>query len=112
MNTKPLPGLYQKGECTGYKVNGRWVTEEEFTKDSKGIEGMGPMATSSSIKTWPMKSDGAGVHPDDAEKAHQESIRNGVPTEFTKDGRAVFTSLRHQRAYLKSVGLHNNDDNA
>lgn len=108
MKNQSLPGL--PPENTGYKLNGRWVTEKEFMKDARGF-GV-PMVSSPSIKTWPMYSEGAGVHPDDAQKAADESRKLGVPTDFTKDGRAIFTGLRHQRAYTKAVGLHNNDDNA
>ncbi len=55
---------------------------------------------------WPMKSDAAGVHPDQAAEAqaHAESI--GIPTQFIKDGRAVFTDAGHRKKYCEAVGLY------
>lgn len=63
--------------------------------------------------TWnkPVLSDGAAVHPDDAQAAMEHAAAHGVPTEFLPDGRAVFTSRKHQQAYLKLVGMVNRDEN-
>lgn len=55
---------------------------------------------------WPMKSEAAGVHPTQVADAYEEAKRNGVPTDFTKDGRAIFRDRDHRRRYLKSIGLH------
>lgn len=55
---------------------------------------------------WPMKSDAAGVHPDQIQEAYQHSVKVGIPTEFTPDGRAVFTSRKHRRDYCRAIGLH------
>lgn len=55
--------------------------------------------------TWPLKSDAAGVHPAQAKDAYEKSVRDGVPTDFTKDGQAVFTSARHRARYCRSIGL-------
>ena len=55
---------------------------------------------------WPMKSDAAGVHPDQIKEAHQHSIKIGIPTEFTPDGRAVFTGRKHRKDYCRAIGLH------
>lgn len=54
---------------------------------------------------WPLLSDGAGVHPDQIGEAYTKSVRDGVPTQFTKDGRAIFTSALHRKRYCESVGL-------
>lgn len=54
---------------------------------------------------WPIKSEAAGVHPDQAAQAEAHSREVGVPTEFTRDGQAVFTSARHRKSYCEAVGL-------
>lgn len=64
--------------------------------------------------TWPMESDAAGVHPSQIEEARAHSIAHGVPTEFTPasqgehGGKAIFTSRKHRRDYLRICGLHDN----
>jgi len=55
---------------------------------------------------WPLESDAAGVHPDQIAEARQHSIKAGVPTEFTPDGRAIFTSRKHRKDYCRAIGLH------
>ncbi|HPP02744.1 MAG TPA: hypothetical protein PLX83_19330 [bacterium] len=54
---------------------------------------------------WPLLSDAAGVHPSQIREAEEHATRNGVPTQFTPDGRAIFTSPTHRRKYLKLIGL-------
>jgi len=49
--------------------------------------------------TWPMKSDAAGVHPDQIKEATDHANKHGVPTSFTPDGRAIFTGREHRRKY-------------
>lgn len=62
------------------------------------------------ISGWPMKCDAAGVHPDQAKEAYDESVRMGTPTEFDRTtGQAVFRDRAHRRDYLRSVGLHDRD---
>lgn len=57
------------------------------------------------VKNWPMVSTAAGVAPDQAKEAHAKSIRDGVPTRFTKGGDAVFESRSHRKRYLKTIGM-------
>jgi len=58
---------------------------------------------------WPMLSDAAGVHPDEIDQARSEALHHGVPTDFSPDGRAIFTSRAHRRKYCRSIGMHDND---
>lgn len=58
---------------------------------------------------WPMKSDSAGVAPSQIKEAYARSVKAGVPTEFTKDGRAVLKNREHRKRYLASIGMHDND---
>ena len=54
---------------------------------------------------WPMKSDAAGVHPDQIRDARKESTRFGVPTDFDKKtGQAIFNNRSHRARYLKAKG--------
>lgn len=55
---------------------------------------------------WPMKSDALGVHPSQIEEAREESRKMGVPTDFTKDGRAILTSARHRKRYAEAHGIY------
>lgn len=55
---------------------------------------------------WPMKSDAAGVASHQSKEAYEHSVRIGIPTEFTSDGRAIFTSRKHRKDYCRAIGLH------
>lgn len=55
---------------------------------------------------WPMKSDALGVAEDQIEEATAEARRCGVPTEFTKDGRAILTSAKHRKQYAELYGMY------
>ncbi len=59
--------------------------------------------------TPPNLSESAGVHPEQVTEAMDDAKHKGVPTDFLPDGRAVFTSRKHQARYLKAYGYHNND---
>jgi|TARA_R100000458_G_scaffold59215_2_gene69150 hypothetical protein len=59
-----------------------------------------------SCATWPMKSDAAGVHPDQVGEYAKDSVRRGVPTEFDKStGQAIFTSRQHRAKYLRAYKM-------
>ena len=45
--------------------------------------------------TWPMTSDAAGVSGRQVKEATEEARKAGVPTEFTPDGRVIFTGPQH-----------------
>jgi hypothetical protein len=50
-------------------------------------------------------SDAAGVAPSQVKEATDHSRKIGIPTEFTPDGQAIFTSRSHRKRYLEAVGL-------
>lgn len=58
---------------------------------------------------WPILSDSIGVHPDQIEEARAESIRIGIPTDFTPDGRAILRTPGHRKRYVQAHGMHDND---
>ena len=50
---------------------------------------------------WPIKSDAAGIHPSQETEMREYLRKRGADCEFTRDGRAVFTSRAHRRQVLK-----------
>lgn len=60
---------------------------------------------------WPMVSEAAGVHPKNIKVAMQHAREHGVPTEFTEDGRAIFTSRQHRKRYCELPGVNLYDRN-
>ena len=89
-----------------YMVDGKEVSKREFEKESKigGILESGVMHTAST--GWPMYSDALGVSPSQIKEAREESIRMGVPTDFTKDGRAILRDKGHRRKYAEANGMY------
>ena len=97
-----------------YIVNGERLTEEQWqaslpktpkrrkTKHKKGSKAF----MTASTKAWPMTSDGAGVHPNDIEKARGVAKRAGIAIDFTTDGQAIFRSATHRKEYCRFRGFH------
>ena len=56
-------------------------------------------------RAWPLISDAAGVHPSQVGEAVADARAKGVPTEFTKDGGAVFRSRQHRKEFCKAYGM-------
>lgn len=100
-------------EGTKYFLGNKEVSEEEYRESYPEI----PVEQRDDCEVgtetdWrkPIHSHGAGVHPADRQKAEDNAKAHGVPTEFDGHGRPVFRSRRHQKAYLRAIGMHNNDD--
>lgn len=55
---------------------------------------------------WPMLSDAAGVAASQVEEATKQATEMGIPTHFTEDGRAEFTSAKHRKNYCRAIGMH------
>ena len=98
----------EKGKV--YKKNGNVISKKEYEKHFKGRDGVldivkaGKMGSQLS-STWPMNSSAAGCHPDQIGEAHAESVRQGVPTQFTSEGDAIFESRSHRKKYCEANGL-------
>lgn len=58
---------------------------------------------------WPILSDAVGVHPRQRQKAYEESVAKGVPTEFAHDGRAILRDRTHRAKFIKALGYHDHD---
>lgn len=56
---------------------------------------------------WPMKgSDALSVIPERIAEAQASDAKNGVPTEYTKEGQPIFRDRGHRRDYLRAYGYH------
>lgn len=58
-----------------------------------------------SCASWPMQSLAAGVHPNQVREASEEAARRGVPTDFARNGDAIFRSADHRRKFLRAHGM-------
>lgn len=59
---------------------------------------------------WPRKSLALMVHPSQAKEYTEDAKYMGVPTYFDpSDGKPVFRSQAHQKAYEKAYGYFNKD---
>lgn len=84
----------------GMSIEGVWYERDISAEHSR-------QARKGASSGWPMKSDGAGVHPGDAAKAEKASAKIGVPTEYDrKTGQAIFRDRNHRRNFLKANGMH------
>lgn len=55
---------------------------------------------------WPMASEAAGVMPHQIKENVEYMRQRGVPTDFTRDGKMIFTSHDHRKRALKAIGMH------
>jgi len=55
---------------------------------------------------WPLESDAAGVHPDQAKEYGDYLREKGVPTEIRENGNPVFTSQRHRKLVCQATGMY------
>ncbi len=91
-----------------YQLDGRTVERSEYEaavphklkdalKSRRIADGHRPAC-------WPMASDAAGVSPDQIQEATDGARKAGVPTEFNREGQAIFTDANHRRRYLRHMG--------
>ena len=93
---------------TTYKINGKSVSRSVFNRDPKGA-GMIRKSYNSGLV---IKSEGAAVHPVDRAAAEAHARKRGFTIDFDHHGRPHFTSHAQQKAYLKTIGMHNRDSNS
>jgi len=53
---------------------------------------------------WPIHSEAMAVHPDQIKDAMARDAKCGIPTEYDKHGRPIWTSQRHKKLYCESYG--------
>lgn len=90
-----------------YWIDGKEVTLKQWRKAFPEKTGYG--TTLDGTSTYPHTSVAAGVHPRQAAEAREHAKKNGVPTDFTADGKAVFTSREHRRNYLRLMNMRDNN---
>ena len=95
-----------------YLLDGQVVTKEEFEAAFPDREVSADFGVGSLHSGWPLRSEGAAVHPKQRQEAMDSAVAKGVPTYFDRAGRPVFTSRSHQLRYLKAYNMHNRDDHA
>lgn len=105
-NTRVVYGGFS-GTKARYYVGEKEVSKAQYDKATKSkvadlLQGHAPGGQHSA--GWPLYSDAVGVHPDQIPEAMAEARKHGVPTDFTPDGKVVFTSPGHRRDYCKLYG--------
>ena len=91
-----------------YRITGEEVSRNEFIKDSKGMGRIRRSYEPGSV----FVSEGAAVHPKDAQDARDHARKHGFAIAFDREGRPPFPSHTQQKAYLKTIGMHNKDSNS
>ena len=55
---------------------------------------------------WPMESEALGVLPSQVKEASEYAEKIGVPTRFTAEGSAIFSSAKHRKDYAEAHGFY------
>ncbi len=86
-------------------VDGKIVTQEEFDAllPSKPIE---VPLHAHTPGCWPILSEAMGVAPNQVAEAVEYAKANGVPTDYTADGRAILRDRAHRKRFLRMSGYH------
>ena len=84
------------------KLDDGRVAKRDMYKEMGGIP-------QGSCAKWPILSDAVGVGHDQVDEARAESVRLGVPTDFTADGRAILRTPRHRKEYCEALGFFDRD---
>ena len=98
---------YGRDGTPTYMIGDRTVTREEFDAimPSKPI---GVPLDAHRPDCWPMISEAMGVQPEQVSEAASHARSNGVPTDFTPDGRVIVRDRKHRRELLRLYGMHDN----
>ena len=89
-----------------YEIDGKAVSRAVWDRAFPDREGC---PAGDGTTTYPHLSLAVGVHSRQAGEAMAHAKKHGVPTDFTPEGKAVFTSREHRRKYLRLVGAHDNN---
>lgn len=99
---------YMPNGKKAYFIDGKEVSFEEYDSVAphkiKDVIESRRAADGHRPSCWPMASDAAGVNPDQIKEATEGARKAGVPTEFNREGQAIFTDNNHRRRYLKHMG--------
>lgn len=101
---KVLDGAGEWVLSTTYFLHGVPVTEAEFKAAFPDAD---PGDAGPALVRWqPLHSEALAVHSKLVKQQAEKARARGVPTEFDRAGRPVFTSRRHRRDYLRAFGCH------
>lgn len=89
--------VFPMGEAPQKIRVGRKVFERDVAADHRQFK--------NTPGNWPMYCDASGVNPDQIPEAIAHAKSLGVSCDFTKDGRAIFTSPGHRKRYLEAHGF-------
>lgn len=90
-----------------YLIDDREVSKAKFRREEKAAlkrivkQEYAPQTNRGGASAWPLVSDALAVHPDQIPEAIESAKRKGVPTEFDKMGRPIFTSRAHRKSYCE-----------
>ncbi len=99
--TETIEEVFSVGKAPAkVRRNGK-VYERDIAAEHQGSQDHGGQ--------WPILCDASGVHPDQVPEAMAVAKRKGVPTTFTRDGRAILRDRAHRVAYHRAVGLFDRD---
>lgn len=73
-------------------------TERDFIGEAYGV--------AHKPGNWPMKSEAMAVHPDQIGEAVADAAKKGVPTEFDREGRPIWTSPGHRKRFCEAYGAY------
>lgn len=63
-------------------------------------------AVATTPSNWPQYSEAFGCLPSQVEEFTKDCAENGIPTEYTRDGRAIFRDRDHRRQFYQWQGKH------
>ena len=100
-----------EGKKRKYYLDGEEVTKARFDRAFPPKEEDGDDLNISTSWKKPIHSEALSVHPRLRAQAMEIAAKRGVPTEFDKKGRPVFTSRKHRRDYLRIRTMRDSSGN-
>ena len=90
-----------------FAVPVRYTKEEiaEFVEAGTAAE-ITPEMKKRLPKGYPIKSVAMAVHSTQVAEAREHDRKLGVPTDYTRDGRPIWTDAAHRRRWLRANGYH------
>ena len=85
------------------EIDGK-TARRDYRAEQSGIGSHGD------FRGWPIASEAMGVLPSQRKEAMDLDRKMGVKTNYTMDGRPVFTDRAHQRRWLRAHRASNRDD--
>lgn len=97
-----------EGAKTTYWIDGTQVAKATF--DAAFPDKPLKRGSWAGLIGWkPLHSEALAVHPDQRIEAMESALARGVPTYVDEEGRPVFTSRAHRKAYCKAYGFFDRD---